>query len=292
MARTNGQCKDCFDTPLAIRDVLLKLVEEEIDISTAEQRLKVLNIKVIEDTARLDLGRARRTGVPEVIFAENKESKDVAALALEYAKENGYTLVTRVKEQDVDELEALHKSRAITRDKDILIEYNPRARTVLVKRKGFVFPKVGNPIGLLAAGTADIPVAEEARVTAEVMGCEVLKAYDVGIAGLHRLFAPLKKMLEENVSAIIAVAGMEGALPSVVSSLVDVPVIGVPTSVGYGIGGGGVAALLTMLQTCSPGLAVVNIDNGFGAGAFAALIAKKREGLSTDYGSGLNGLRM
>lgn len=271
MARKNGQCKDCFDTPLTIRDVLLKLIQEEIDISTAEQRLKALNIKAIEDIAQLDLGRAHRTGVPEVIFAENKESKDVAALALEYAKENGYTLVTRVKEQDIDELEALHEA-------EFEIEHNPRARTVLVKRKGFVFPKVKNPIGLLAAGTADIPVAEEALVTAEVMGCEVLKAYDVGIAGLHRLFAPLKKMVGENVSAIIVVAGMEGALPSVVSSLVDVPVIGVPTSVGYGIGRGGVAALLTMLQTCSPGLAVVNIDNGFGAGAFAALIAKKREG--------------
>jgi hypothetical protein len=128
---------------------------------------------------------------------------------------------------------------------------------------------------VLAAGTADIPVAEEAAVAAEVMGCEVLKAYDVGIAGIHRLFEPLRKMIERGVSALVVVAGMEGALPSVTSSLVDVPVIGVPTSIGYGVGAEGIGALVTMLQTCSPKLAVVNIDNGFGAGIFAALIARQ-----------------
>ncbi|MCS7131236.1 MAG: nickel pincer cofactor biosynthesis protein LarB, partial [Hadesarchaea archaeon] len=154
------------------------------------------------------------------------------------------------------------------------LEHNERARTIVVKRKGYAFPKVGK-IGVLAAGTADIPVAEEASVAAQVMGCEVLKAYDVGVAGIHRLFEPLRRMIDEGVAAIVVVAGMEGALPSVVSSLVNVPVIGVPTSVGYGVGANGIGALVTMLQSCSPKLAVVNIDNGFGAGVFAALVARQ-----------------
>jgi hypothetical protein len=126
---------------------------------------------------------------------------------------------------------------------------------------------------VLAAGTSDIPTAEEARVTAEVMGCAVLARYDVGIAGIHRLLEPLREIVSIEVSAIVVVAGMEGALPSVVRGLVSVPVIGVPTSTGYGYGGHGQGALMTMLQSCAPGLTVVNIDNGFGAGATAALIA-------------------
>jgi NCAIR mutase (PurE)-related protein len=145
----------------------------------------------------------------------------------------------------------------------------------LVKRRNHVFPKAGR-IGVLAAGTADVAVAEEASVAAEVMGCQVMKAYDVGIAGIHRLFKPLEHMLRKGVSALVVVAGMEGALPSVVASLVDVPVIGVPTSVGYGVGTKGVAALMTMLQTCSPKVVVVNIDNGLGAGIFAGMIARSK----------------
>ncbi len=145
-----------------------------------------------------------------------------------------------------------------------------------MQKRGYEFEKTGK-IGLIAAGTADLPVAEEARVVAEVCGCEVIKAYDVGIAGIHRLVEPLEEIVNANVAAIIVVAGMEGALPSVVASLVNIPVIGVPTSVGYGLGGKGVAALLSMLQNCSPGLAVVNIDNGVGAGTFAAKCAYRKK---------------
>jgi NCAIR mutase (PurE)-related protein len=128
---------------------------------------------------------------------------------------------------------------------------------------------------VITAGTSDVPIAEEAAVVAEEMGCGVVTAYDCGVAGLHRLAAPLRAMRRRRVDAIVVAAGMDGALPSVVSGLVDVPVIGLPTSIGYGAGGKGVAALLSMLQTCSPGLAVVNIDNGVGAGATAALIANR-----------------
>ena len=128
---------------------------------------------------------------------------------------------------------------------------------------------------MLTAGTSDIPVAEEAAALCHEMGCAVHSAYDVGVAGLHRLFEPLRAMLAAPADAIIVAAGMDGALPSVVAGLVDVPVIGLPTSVGYGLGGGGMGALTSMLQTCAPGLAVVNIDNGIGAGAMAGLIAAR-----------------
>jgi hypothetical protein len=183
------------------------------------------------------------------------------------ARHQGYALVTRVTPKHVKKLRA-------SLPKGFELDYNPRGRTAVMKRRGFQFPKVGK-VGILAAGTADIPVAEEAAVTAEVLGCEVIKAYDVGVAGIHRLFDPLKKMVDEKVSVIITIAGMEGTLPSLVSSLVSVPVIGVPTSVGYGVGIKGVGALMTMLQSCSPKLAVVNIDNGLGAGAFAASMMRE-----------------
>ncbi len=127
----------------------------------------------------------------------------------------------------------------------------------------------------MAAGTSDIPVAEEARIVAEEMGCEVMTAYDVGVAGIHRLFLPLKGMIEKDVDTIIVVAGREGALPTVVAGIVDIPIIAVPTSIGYGLGEKGVSALTAMLQACSLGLAVVNIDNGVAAGTIASLIANR-----------------
>ena len=160
-------------------------------------------------------------------------------------------------------------------ERSFRVQRNSIGRTVVVKKKGANPKESGGKIAILAAGTSDIPTAEEARVTAEVMGCKVLAHYDVGIAGIHRLLEPLKEVLDDNVSAVVVVAGMEGALPSVVRGLVTVPVIGVPTSTGYGYGGHGQAALMTMLQSCAPGLTVVNIDNGFGAGATAALVANQ-----------------
>jgi hypothetical protein len=252
---------------LGVEDVLRKLKAGDLTIEEAKRRLAALNIKRISDLARLDTCRAHRIGVPEVVLAEGKNPEMVARSAAKMAEESGYALVTRVTLKHLKRLRALPKG--------FELDYNERARTAVVKRRGHVFPRVGK-VGVLAAGTADVPVAEEAAVAAGVMGCEVIKAYDVGIAGIHRLFEPLERMVDKGVAAVIAVAGMEGALPSVVSSLVDVPVIGVPTSVGYGVGVEGLGALMTMLQTCSPKLVVVNIDNGFGAGVFAALIARQK----------------
>jgi len=226
------------------------------------------HIGVIEGFAKLDVRRAERTGIPEAIFAEGKTVAQVVEALRRMAEASGIALATRVSEEF---------AKAIQRGlgRKFLIEQNALGRTVVVRKKGVAAKPTGGSMAILAAGTSDIPTAEEARVTAEVMGCKVVAHYDVGIAGIHRLLEPLQEILSSGVSAIVVVAGMEGALPSVVRGLVSVPVIGVPTSTGYGYGGHGQAALMTMLQSCAPGLTVVNIDNGFGAGATAALIANQ-----------------
>jgi NCAIR mutase (PurE)-related protein len=251
---------------LITEDVLRKLAARKITIEEAKKQLSVLTIEKIKN-AYLDIHRKYRTGVPEIIYGEGKSADEIVNAVKALVKNNCYALATRVK--DYGNLK--------NKFKGLDVEYNKKARTLLVKARNYKFPTCGT-IGILAAGTVDIPIAEEAKVAAQIMGCKVISAYDVGIAGLHRVTEPLKEMLEKDVQAIIVVAGMEGALPSIVASLVDVPVIGVPTSVGYGVGEKGLGALTTMLQTCSPGLAVVNIDNGVGAGIFAGLIARKKGG--------------
>jgi NCAIR mutase (PurE)-related protein len=155
------------------------------------------------------------------------------------------------------------------------VDHRAIARCAAIHRPGYVRPRTDGRIGVLTAGTSDVPVAEEARLIAEEMGCDVYTAYDVGVAGIHRLFEPLVEMLAARVAALVVCAGMDGALASVVAGLSPVPVVGVPVSTGYGAGGKGRAALLAMLQTCAPGLTVVNVDNGVGAGATAALIANR-----------------
>jgi len=226
------------------------------------------NIEIIEAFARLDVRRSERTGIPEAVLAEGKTCDQVVAALQRIAEKSGVALATRVSDDCAKAIQSSLGSK-------LRVAHNQVARTVVASRPDFEGRQSGGRIAVLAAGTSDIPAAEEARVTAEVMGCQVLAYYDVGIAGIHRLMEPLKETLAQDVSAIVVVAGMEGALPSVVRGLVPVPVIGVPTSTGYGYGGKGEAALMTMLQSCAPGLTVVNIDNGFGAGATAALIANR-----------------
>jgi len=255
-----------------MEEILRRFACGELSIDEACKELKVASIRQIKEFAKLDINRLHRTGIPEIILAEGKQSTEVADLAVALATAKGFALISRARDQDVEEI----KKRIEEEKADVEIDCNGAARTILVKREGYIIENRGK-IGLIAAGTADVPVAEEARVVAEACGCEVITAYDVGIAGIHRLAAPLEELVNANVAAIIVVAGMDGALPSVVASLVDVPVIGVPTSAGYGLGGKGISALLSMLQSCSPGLAVVNIDNGVGAGAFAAKCALHRK---------------
>ena len=251
-----------------MKKILQELINGKLSVEEAEKLLKTMQIVELEDFAKIDAGRDLRTGFPEAIFAEGKDDKDLIKIIQGCAK-RGRVMVTRLEE---DRYYNIKDEINFIQNKSLKVEYNKKAR-ILILKDGEI--KKQGKIGVITAGTSDIPVAEEARVVAEEAGCEVLTSYDVGVAGIHRLFSKIRWMLEEDVKAIIVVAGMEGALPSVVAGLVDVPVIGVPTSVGYGVGEGGFAALNSMLQSCAPGIAVVNIDNGFGAAVFAATVMKQ-----------------
>lgn len=220
-------------------------------------------------TARPDLNRVQRKGVPEVILSDRKNTEEVLTLARQFLNAEGRAILSHVPEK-------LERCLREEFGQEAILEWYPQPRAAVLRKPGVVRPVSGGRVGILTAGTADVPCAEEAALICREMGCTIFTAYDVGVAGLHRLFEPLQNLVEkEKVDALIVVAGMDGALPSVVAGLVPVPVIGLPTSVGYGFGGGGIAALLSMLQTCSPGLAVVNIDNGIGAGAMAGMIANR-----------------
>jgi NCAIR mutase (PurE)-related protein len=227
------------------------------------------NSTSIHDAARPDFGRQARKGVPEVIIAEHKTVEQSTEIAKRFLEATGRAILSRVP----PELEAcLREEFAGQAD----LEWLPVARAAVLRRSDARQPEPGGRVGIITAGTSDMPWAEEAALLCREMGCQVHTVSDVGVAGLHRLWEPLQRLLEEaQVDVLIVAAGMDGALPSVVSGLVDVPVIGLPTSVGYGMGGKGEAALLSMLQTCAPGMAVVNIDNGIGAGAIAGLIANR-----------------
>lgn len=232
---------------------------------------------VSEGRARLDLRREERKGVPEIIYAERKQPQDSLAIARTFlAAKPGRAIISRAQPELYSLIQAeLGQIEYEGRLLNVTLEAYASSRMIVLRREGVTRPATGGRIGVLTAGTSDVPIAEEAAVVAKEMGCSVSTVFDVGVAGLHRLFGPLKQMTEEDVDVIIVAAGMDGALPSVVAGLVSVPVIGLPTSVGYGLGGKGVAAILTMLQTCAPGLTVVNIDNGVGAGATAALTANR-----------------
>lgn len=210
---------------------------------------------------------------------------DIVAALRGLGMAQGRALASRVREEDV----------AAIRDgltPDFQIEHDVVARCVVALRPGACRPVTGGIVGIVSAGSSDIPIAAEAALMATEMGAKVLEAWDAGVAGLHRLVEPLERFAAEQVDVIIVAAGMDGALPSVVAGLVDVPVIGLPTSIGYGFGGDGVGALTTMLQSCAPGLVVVNIDNGIGAGATAALIANRSARLGEGRGVEAGGDRV
>jgi NCAIR mutase (PurE)-related protein len=208
--------------------------------------------------ANIDHHRALRTGMPEVIFSQGKTPTQVAQIFSRLAKHGGNVLATRANKQQF----------AAVKKKNRNVEYNELARTTVLRRDKAIYGK--GRIAVISAGTSDIPVAEEAVITAEMMGNEVEHLYDVGVAGIHRLLANRATMTRARV--IVVCAGMEGALPSVVGGLVGVPVIAVPTSVGYGAAFEGLAALLGMMNSCASNVSVVNIDNGFGGGYVASLI--------------------
>ncbi len=253
-----------------MKDVLQKLIKGEITVETAEKMLKTMEIEELEDFAKMDTCRDNRTGIPEAIFAEGKEDGEIVKILMSRAYK-GHIIVTRLQN---DSYEVINEELTPLIEDGFKLEYNKRAKILVVK--DHEVHKIGK-IGIITAGTSDIPVAEEALVVAQEAGCEVMKSYDVGVAGIHRLFSKVREMIEKDVEVIIVVAGMEGALPSVVAGLVDMPVIGLPTSIGYGVGEGGFTALYSMLQSCAPGIAVVNIDNGYGAAVFASTIIKSKK---------------
>jgi len=246
-----------------LQQVLSRYKSGDISLESAAEEIEGIRLDHIGDFACIDLGRAMRCGMPEVVLAEGKDPAHLAQIAVRHAEATGRCIITRVIPEQVVSI------KNFAENKGIEIHYHEAGR-VLVLAMGAAPKLTGGVVAVITAGTSDITVAEEAKIIAEEMGCEVRTAYDVGAAGIHRLFPALKPLLTAHV--FIVCAGREGTLPAVVAGLVDKPVIGVPVSTGYGYMGQGRAALASMLQSCSV-IAVVNIDAGFTAGAFAARIA-------------------
>lgn len=248
--------------PDLIRQLLEEVKSGAVPPGEAMERLRRMPFEAL-DEATLDHHRELRCGFPEVVFAPGKTPEQVLEIARKIVDGGQTLLVTRVEP-------ALAARLAGTIEG---LEHNPLGRTVSRPAPGFPRPG-GGRVGIVAAGTADLPVAEEAAVTAALMGARVERIFDVGVAGLHRLLHRIDTLTRQD--ALVVAAGMEGALPSVVGGLVAAPVVAVPTSIGYGASFSGLAALLAMLNSCTAGVVVVNIDNGFGAGYAAALIAARR----------------
>jgi len=247
--------------PKRIEKVLADLSRGDCTVAEALEQLKTLPYEDLR-FAKLDHHRELRKGIPEAIYTPGKTQKQLVGIVSKVLKRRGEAVFTRMSREISESLEERFGPA---------VKWYPEARiaTVGVEKR----PTMGKVL-VVTAGTSDIPVAEEAAVTANLLGCRVERLYDVGVAGVHRLTSNLKQL--NSADAVIVLAGMDGALPSVVAGLTRRPVIAVPTSVGYGASFGGIAALLGMLSSCSSGIGVVNIDNGFGAGALAAIIVKNK----------------
>lgn len=240
-----------------IRNLLESVAQGKTSVEDGVDALKELPFEDV-GFANIDHHRSLRTGYPEAVFCQGKTPEQIAVIMKELAEQNPNIMGTRATEADYLAV------------KEVLPDARYCEAARMIVRVNNPVPAVKKTIAVVTAGTADIPVAEEAAVTAEVLGNEVDRIYDVGVAGIHRLFAKLDRIKAANV--VIVAAGMEGALASVVGGLVDKPVIAVPTSIGYGANLGGIAALLSMLNSCANGVGIVNIDNGFGAAYLASNI--------------------
>ena len=244
-----------------IEKILRAYKDEQIDDASAAVQIRNLSYEDI-GYARVDHARAERQGFPEVIFGEGKTSQQICGIFEKLLERRPNVLITRTNEDVYGDIRNIYTDA----------EWHETARVIRVFRDK---TELGaGEITIVTAGTSDIPVAEEAAITAETMGNRIKRVWDAGVAGIHRILA--ERELLQNSRVVVVVAGMEGALPSVVGGLVAVPVIAVPTSIGYGASFGGIAALLGMLNSCASNVTVVNIDNGFGAGFVASLINRKR----------------
>jgi len=243
--------------------ILSQLSKGDLSVAETMEMLRILPYEDI-DFAKLDHHRELRKGIPEAVYCPGKTDAQIIEIASRTLARKGEVMFTRMSEKTLRKLQKKFGPK---------VRWYPEARIAAV---GMEERDGAGRILVVTAGTSDIPVAEEAAVTAELLGCEVERLYDVGVAGMHRLTSNLKQF--DRADVIIVLAGMEGALPSVVAGLTSKPVVAVPTSVGYGASFSGLAALLGMLSSCSSGIGVVNIDNGFGAGALAAVIVKNKYG--------------
>lgn len=251
-----------------LREILKKIKIGELSLDEGEKAIRLLAIEEIGDVANLDIGRELRHGIPEVVIAEGKYPEDVLEIASKVLLKVERLIVSRVDDKHSRILESINvEGEKICQER--------LGNTIVLYKVGSIRRKTGGKVGIITAGTSDIPIAQEAEVMSMEMGCEVITAYDVGVAGIHRILNPLKEMIGKDIDVLIVVAGREGALPTILAGMIDVPIIAVPTSFGYGLGEKGVGALTAMLQSCSLGLAVVNIDGGIPAGAIAALIANR-----------------
>ncbi len=255
---------------MEIQEILESLERGNISTSVAKKMLSLYSIEKIEGMAKIDINRKKRRGIPEVIFGETKSLDEIKKILRITLEKTNSVMVSRIKTEDYPKIISFCKRLKIK------IKVGRKSSSLLLFKNPIKFH--GGKVGIITAGTSDIGVAEEARLMCEVMNCKCITSYDVGVAGIQRIFPILKEMIEKEVDCIIVAAGMEGALATLVSSMVDIPVIGLPTSVGYGYGAKGIAALASMLQSCSLGLSVVNIDNGIAAGAIAANIANRANG--------------
>jgi NCAIR mutase (PurE)-related protein len=218
---------------------------------------------------RIDSSRRVRTGAPEIVYGQGKSAEQISAAILRLLDIEGRALAARVDTEQFSTVE----QRLTERRADL--HYDPIGRTLTAATADSKPPCTGGRVGLISAGSSDRPQVMEAAAVLHEMGCETQSVQDVGVAGLHRLVTPLRTMVEFDPDALIVAAGMDGVLPGVISGLVAIPIVALPTSTGYGFGGAGLGAMTTMLQACAPGIAVVNIDNGIGAGIMAGLIANR-----------------
>jgi pyridinium-3,5-biscarboxylic acid mononucleotide synthase len=254
-----------------LRNILLDYYNNKKSLDEVIKSISLFSVEYIEsDVAQIDINRDFRKSIPEIILASRKKSSELVIIINRILEKKGYVLVSKIRPLVVRKLVDYYDK------KGFIVDRSRNGTSLLIYDSISSLPvSRGGKVGIICAGTSDVGIAEEARLATLAMGCTSYLAYDVGIAGIHRLLNSLKQMVSSDIDVIVAVAGMEGALPAVVTSLVSVPVIGVPCSVGYGYGDNGTGALASMLQTCSFGLSVVNIDNGIGGGIFASIIANK-----------------
>jgi NCAIR mutase (PurE)-related protein len=252
---------------LEIHEILEAVKTGKTSVGNAKKLLSLYSIEEVEGFAKIDINRRKRRGVPEVVFAETKELNEIKKITKKTLEKTNSIIISRIKKEDYPKIITYAKKLKVK------IRTGKNSSSLLLFKKPIKLQ--GGKVGIITAGTSDIGVAEESRLMCEAMNCKCITSYDVGVAGIQRIFPVLKEMINEEVDCIIVAAGMEGALATLVSTLVDIPIIGVPTSIGYGYGEKGIAALASMLQSCSLGLSVVNIDNGIAAGGIAANIANR-----------------